>query len=81
MVGVLRETSQSAAVAILFTPAESRNRGYATAALAAVARTLVQSGRRCFLYTEPANAATNAIGERLGFERALDAADIDIHGR
>ncbi len=63
----------------VFTPRESRGRGYATALVAAHSRRLLEDGRRfCFLYTDLANPTSNAIYERIGYRRVGEAAMYDF---
>jgi predicted GNAT family acetyltransferase len=65
----------------VYTPPEQRGRGYATALVAAQSAWLLTTGRRfCFLYTDLANPTSNAIYERIGYERVADAA-MYIFGR
>ena len=59
----------------VYTPPEQRGNGYATALVAAQSAWLLTTGRRfCFLYTDLANPTSNAIYERIGYERVADAA-------
>ena len=52
-----------------------RGRGYATALVAELSQSLLDSGRRfCFLYTDLANPTSNAIYERIGYVRVCEAA-------
>ena len=66
----------------VYTPPELRGRGYATALTAEVSQRLLDGrlfvgGRRfCFLYTDLANPTSNAIYERIGYERIAEAAEI-----
>jgi RimJ/RimL family protein N-acetyltransferase len=54
----------------VFTPPELRGRGYATSCVAALTARQLERGRRfCFLYTDAANPTSNAIYERVGYER------------
>ena len=59
----------------VYTPPEQRGNGYATALVAEQSAWLLAGGRRfCFLYTDLANPTSNAIYERIGYERVADAA-------
>lgn len=59
----------------VYTPPEQRGNGYATALVAAQSAWLLSTGRRfCFLYTDLANPTSNAIYERIGYERVGDSA-------
>ena len=60
----------------VYTPPEFRSRGYGTACVAALSRLLLKRGRRfCMLYTDLANAASNRIYQRIGYEPVCDAAE------
>jgi predicted GNAT family acetyltransferase len=66
----------------VYTPPERRGRGYATALSAEVSQQLLdgrlfEGGRRfCFLYTDLANPTSNAIYERIGYQRVAESAEI-----
>ena len=66
----------------VYTPPELRGRGYATALTAELSQRLLdgrlfEGGRRfCFLYTDLANPTSNAIYERIGYERVAESAEI-----
>ena len=62
----------------VFTPSEHRGRGYAGAAVAAVARMLRDSGARVTLFTDQANPVSNALYQRLGFRGVVDQANLVI---
>jgi GNAT superfamily N-acetyltransferase len=57
-----------ARVQSVFTPADRRGAGYATACVEHVSRVLVDRGLRCVLYTELDNATSNTIYRRIGYE-------------
>jgi predicted GNAT family acetyltransferase len=64
----------------VYTPPPLRGRGYATALVAELSQTLLDSGRSfCFLYTDLSNPTSNAIYERIGYVRVCDAAMIAFH--
>jgi RimJ/RimL family protein N-acetyltransferase len=70
-------TSTGIRVGPVYTPPEHRRRGYATALVAALSRSLLDEGYRvCFLHTDLANPTSNAIYERIGYERVAEAAEI-----
>ncbi|MGE5275304.1 MAG: GNAT family N-acetyltransferase, partial [Verrucomicrobiota bacterium] len=53
----------------------ARGRGYATSLVAGLSQSLLDAGRRfCFLYTDLANATSNAIYERIGYVRVAESA-------
>jgi uncharacterized protein len=66
----------------VYTPSELRGRGYATALTAELSQRLLDGrlfdgGRRfCFLYTDLANPTSNAIYERIGYERVCESAEV-----
>lgn len=61
-------------VSFVYTPAEHRGRGYASACVAALSRRALASGKRfCTLYTDLANPTSNAIYQRVGYRRIGEA--------
>jgi len=66
----------------VYTPAELRGRGYATALTAELSQQLLDGrlfagGRRfCFLYTDLDNPTSNAIYARIGYRRVCESAEI-----
>lgn len=68
-------------IAPVYTPPELRGNGYATALVAHQSQHLIDSGRKfCFLYTDLANPTSNAIYERIGYQRIADSAMIHFVG-
>jgi|SRR5690606_34762100 len=79
MVGVLRETRDAAAVGILYTPPELRDRGYATAAVAAFSRQLLERGsKHSYFCLDPSNPTADWVCRRLGYGPVQETADIDF---
>jgi hypothetical protein len=79
MVGAVRDTPNTTGVAAVYTPPPFRNRGYASTAVATLSGQLLAAGRRsCFLYTDRANAVSNAIYARIGYEPIDDVVDLLI---
>jgi predicted GNAT family acetyltransferase len=77
MAGFSGETPNGIRIGPVYTPPELRGRGYATALVAELSAQLLAEGRRfCFLYTDLANAASNAIYERIGYVRVCESAEI-----
>ncbi|HET8698850.1 MAG TPA: GNAT family N-acetyltransferase [Gammaproteobacteria bacterium] len=76
--GVLRQTRSSAALGVIYTPPDWRNKGYATATVAAWSRQVLEGGKRCFFYTNAAFAATTAICRKLGHELVHESVDIEF---
>jgi ribosomal protein S18 acetylase RimI-like enzyme len=66
-------------VQLVYTPPESRNRGFASACVAALtARELATPGRTCMLYTDLANPTSNGIYQAVGYRRVGDAVQLDF---
>jgi predicted GNAT family acetyltransferase len=81
MLGVLRETRDAAAIGILYTPPERRDRGYASAAVAAFSRHLLERGMaHSYFYIDPASIVADAISQKLGYAAVQDTVDIDFSG-
>jgi predicted GNAT family acetyltransferase len=64
----------------VYTPREHRGRGYASAAVAAVSRRLLDKGARVCLFTDQANPTSNRIYEALGFRPVVDMANLIVDG-
>jgi GNAT superfamily N-acetyltransferase len=78
MLGLLRETRDSAAVGIVYTPAAYRGQGYATAALGALNDLLDERGvKHRFLYIDPSKDAGQALARKLGCGYVQDTLDIN----
>jgi hypothetical protein len=78
MLGVLRETRDSAAIGILYTPPALRERGYATASVVAFSRHLLDRGlSRSYLCLDPQDAVAYSICSKLGYGVVQDTVDID----
>jgi predicted GNAT family acetyltransferase len=61
----------------VYTPPEERGHGYATALVAHVSRAALEGGRRaCYLHTDLSNATSNAMYQRIGYDRVCDAIDL-----
>lgn len=68
MAGWSRGTARGASVSMVYTPAEHRGHGYATALVAQLSRTILARGKRfCVLFTNLANPTANAIYARIGY--------------
>jgi GNAT superfamily N-acetyltransferase len=60
----------------VYTPPDLRGRGYASALVARVTASLLESGRDyCFLYTDLANPTSNRIYKNVGYEEVCESAD------
>jgi predicted GNAT family acetyltransferase len=65
----------------VYTPPEARNRGYASALVAAISQAQLDAGRRfCFLFTDLANPTANHIYQAIGYEPVRDV-DMWRHDR
>jgi predicted GNAT family acetyltransferase len=63
----------SARINLVYTPPDLRRRRYATAAVAALSRQLLESGKRyCCLYADLANPISNSIYQRIGYRPVCD---------
>lgn len=62
----------------VYTPKGHRGRGYASSAVAEVARLLQQEGSRVTLFTDQANPTSNGIYVALGFEPVVDMVELAI---
>jgi hypothetical protein len=82
MLGVLRETRDAAAIGILYTPDSARDRGYATASVAAFSGQLLARGvKHSYFCLDPANAAAYSICRSLGYDVVQQTVDIDFATR
>jgi len=61
----------------VYTPPAERGRGYATALVAHLSGLALERGRRaCYLHTDLSNATSNAMYQRIGYDRICDAVDL-----
>ena len=73
MVGVVGTTPSWVRLGFVYTPPESRRRGYAGACVGALCERMLAEGRRyCHLNADAANPTSNELYLRLGFQRAAD---------
>ena len=76
LAGFSGPTPHGIRVGPVYTPPEYRNRGYASGCVAALSQLLLDRGYRfCFLYTDLANATSNRIYERIGYEPVCDVVE------
>jgi hypothetical protein len=69
-------TSSSVRIGPVYTPADRRRRGYASALTAWVSADRLNAGRSfCVLYTDLANPTSNRIYTRIGYEPVCDSVD------
>ncbi len=69
MAGVPVSDSRVARIGWVYTPPALRGRGFATALVAALTRSLLAQGRICVLHTDAANPTSNGIYERIGYRQ------------
>jgi uncharacterized protein len=75
------KTANGARVSLVYTPPPLRGRGYATAAVAALTRLLLNEGNRyCCLYTDLANPTSNRIYRKIGYRPLCDVNDYVLAG-
>jgi hypothetical protein len=80
MIGLLRETRDSVAVGIVYTPAAFRGEGHGTAAMAALNRLLDERGiANRYLWIDRKSDAGQALARKLGCRFVYDAIDIDCN--
>ena len=66
-------TPRGIRINLVYTPPAFRNRGYASATVAALSQKLLDSGRRfCFLFTDLANPTSNSIYKKIGYHPVCD---------
>lgn len=74
MAGVSGQTPQGIRVNWVYTPAEQRGHGYASALVAALSQEMLSRGRRfCFLYTDLNNPVSNSIYQKIGYVPVSDS--------
>lgn len=73
MAGSTGPTPGGIRIGAVYTPPESRRRGYASACVAAVSQAMLASGRQfCFLYTDLGNPTSNHIYQEIGYRPVSD---------
>jgi predicted GNAT family acetyltransferase len=74
MAAQARPTASGIAINGVFTPAEHRCRGYASALVAAVSQMSLDSGKKfCTLYTDLDNPTSNSIYQKIGYKPVGDS--------
>lgn len=77
MTGAHAAPPAGARIGPVYTPAEHRGRGYATALVAATSAARLAAGATaCYLHTDLANPTSNAIYRRIGYDWVCEAVDI-----
>ena len=68
-----RHSTHGIVVSLVYTPPAYRNRGYASAAVAALSQQLLDAGWAfCSLFTDLANPTSNSVYQRLGYRPVAD---------
>lgn len=79
LVAKSRPSSNGITVSLVYTPAEFRNRGYASACVAALSQQLLDAGWQfCTLYTDLANPTSNSIYQRIGYRPVCDSNEYEF---
>ncbi|MFC1946697.1 GNAT family N-acetyltransferase [Chloroflexota bacterium] len=66
-------TPNGVRVTMVYTPPESRRRGYATSLVSSLSSMLLQQGKTfCSLYTDLANPISNSIYQQIGYKPVID---------
>jgi predicted GNAT family acetyltransferase len=69
-----RPSGRVITISMVYTPPESRNRGYASSCVATLCDLLLKSGyTHCTLYTDLSNPTSNKIYKRIGFREVCDS--------
>ena len=77
-----RQTKNGYVVGLVFTPIQYRNNGYATATVASLSQSILQSGKSfCSLFTDLANPTSNNIYQKIGFKPVCDFCDYSFNKR
>ena len=64
---------------MVYTPPELRRRGYASAAVSALTKKLLDSGRKfVFLFTDLSNPTSNKIYQQMGYQAVCDINETDF---
>ncbi len=68
-----RSTTNGIGINMVYTPPEYRKRGYASACVAALSQTLLETGYKfCFLFTDLSNPTSNKIYQEIGYKPVAD---------
>jgi len=81
MAAKARPTRHGTTVILVYTPPALRGRGYATACVASLSQTLLDSGRLfCTLFADRANPISNHLYERIGYRPIGSFTELTFHG-
>lgn len=77
-----RPTPHGIAIGPVYTPPEQRNRGYASALVAALSQRLLAEGYQfCTLFTDQANPTANSIYQKIGYRSVCDFVEYEFEHR
>ena len=72
-------TPRGVRINFVYTPPELRRRGYASAAVSALTKKLLDSGRKfVFLFTDLSNPTSNKIYQQMGYQPVCDINEVDF---
>jgi len=72
-------TPRGVRVNMVYTPPELRRKGYASAAVSALTKRLLDSGRKfVFLFTDLSNPTSNKIYQQMGYQPICDINEVDF---
>jgi GNAT superfamily N-acetyltransferase len=79
MAATMGDTPNGSRVGYVYTPAEARGRGYASALTARLSQRLLDLGRRfCCLYADASSPTPNRIYQQIGYEPVCDVMDVEF---
>jgi ribosomal protein S18 acetylase RimI-like enzyme len=79
MAAWVRPQVDSVSVSLVYTPPVLRGRGYAGACVAHLSQRLLEQGyQACSLYTDLANAGSNRLYQRIGYQHIADFAHVSL---
>lgn len=81
MAAKVRPTANGMTISLVYTPPEQRQRGYASACVAAFSQQLLDEGWQfCTLFTDLANPTSNSIYQKIGYKSVGDFNDYLFDG-
>ena len=79
MVAVVRETENFTIISWVYTPTNSRGKGYATTAVYKLTELMLNTHhKRCALFTDKSNPVSNKIYQNIGYQPVAEYLDIDF---
>ena len=76
-----RPTQNSITVSFVYTPPESRRKGYARTLVAEFSKELLNDYQFCMLYTDMMNPTSNKIYQEVGYRKIADSAQLGFEAR